>query len=84
MACARPVVASAAGGAAEIVRDGVDALAVTPGDVAALAGAIRRLADDAALRAHLGAAGRARAERDFDRGRLAREVIPLYRSLAGS
>ena len=28
--------------------------------------------------------GRARAERDFDRGRLAREVAPLYRSLWGT
>jgi len=84
MACARPVVVSAAGGAGEIVADGVDALAVPPGDAAALAEAIRRLADDAGLRARLGTAGRARAERDFDRARLAREIIPVYRSLAGS
>ena len=81
MACARPVVVSAAGGAGEIVRDGDDALAVPPGDVEALAAALRRLADDAGLRALLGAAGRARAERDFDRARLARQVAPLYRSL---
>jgi glycosyltransferase involved in cell wall biosynthesis len=81
MACARPVIVSAAGGAGEIVEDGTDALAVPPGDVEALASAIRRLADDAGLRARLGAAGRARAERDFDRSRLAREIIPLYRSL---
>jgi glycosyltransferase involved in cell wall biosynthesis len=83
MACARPVVVSAAGGAGEIVRDGVDAAAVPPGDARALAEAIRRLAADAGLRARLGAAGRARAERDFDRARLAREIVPLYRSLAG-
>lgn len=83
MACARPVVVSAAGGAGEIVRDGVDALAVPPGDVGALADALRRLAEDGALRARLGAAGRARAERGFDRARLAREVAPLYRALAG-
>jgi glycosyltransferase involved in cell wall biosynthesis len=81
MACARPVVVSAAGGAAEIVEDGVDALGVAPGDAAALAEAIRRLAEDAGLRARLGAAGRARAERDFDRARLARALVPLYRSL---
>jgi glycosyltransferase involved in cell wall biosynthesis len=83
MACGRPVVVSAAGGAGEIVSDGDDALAVPPGDVDALAGALRRLADDGALRARLGAAGRARAERDFDRARLARQVAPLYRSLTG-
>jgi glycosyltransferase involved in cell wall biosynthesis len=84
MACARPVVVSAAGGAGEIVRDGVDALAVAPGDSAALAEALGRLAADPGLRARLGAAGRARAEADFDRARLARELVPIYRSLAGS
>lgn len=81
MACGRPVVVSAAGGAGEIVREGADALGVPPGDADALAAAIRRLAEDAALRARLGAAGRARAERDFDRARLAREMVPIYRSL---
>jgi glycosyltransferase involved in cell wall biosynthesis len=84
MACARPVVVSAAGGAAEIVEDGVDALAAAPGDVRGLAAAIRRLAEDAGLRARMGAAARARAERGFDRARLAREVAPLYRSLTGT
>lgn len=83
MACARPVIVSAAGGAGEIVRDGVDALAVPPGDAEALATALRRLAADAGLRARLGAAGRTRAEQDFDRARLARQVAPLYRSLTG-
>jgi len=81
MACGRAVVVSAAGGAGEIVRDGDDALAVPPGDVDALAAGLRRLAEDAELRARLGAAGRKRAERDFDRARLARQVAPLYRSL---
>jgi glycosyltransferase involved in cell wall biosynthesis len=81
MACGRPVIATAAGGAAELVDDGADALTVPPGDAAALAGAIRRLAEDPALRARLGAAGRARAERHFDRARLAAEVAPIYRDL---
>jgi len=83
MASARPVIVSAAGGAGEIVRDGIDAVAVPPGDASALAEAIRRLAGDAGLRARLGAAGRVRAEADFDRARLAGDVAPLYRSLAG-
>lgn len=83
MACAGPVIVSAAGGAGEIVHDGTDALAVPPGDVDALAAAIRRLVEDSALRVRLAAAGRETAERDFDRARLARQVVPLYRSIAG-
>jgi glycosyltransferase involved in cell wall biosynthesis len=81
MACGRAVVVSAAGGAAEIVADGTDALAVPPGDAEAMAAAIRAMVEDADLRARLGAAARVRAERDFDRARLAREMVPIYQSL---
>ncbi|HET7231352.1 MAG TPA: glycosyltransferase family 4 protein [Longimicrobium sp.] len=81
MACGRAVIATAAGGAAEIVDDGVNALTVPPGDAHALADAIARLAGDAELRARMGAAGRAKAERRFDRARLAAEVIPVYRAI---
>jgi len=81
MACARPVVVSAAGGAAEIVAEGRDALGVPPGDVAAMAEAIRRLVVDPDLRSRMGAAGRVTAERSFDRARLAADVAPVYRSL---
>lgn len=44
-----------------IVRDGGEGLVVEPDDVALLADALRRLADDAALRERLGAAARVRA-----------------------
>jgi glycosyltransferase involved in cell wall biosynthesis len=81
MACGRPVIATAAGGAAEIVDDGVDALTVPPSDPQALADAIRRLALDPELRSRMGAAGRAKAERRFDRARLAAEAIPIYRAV---
>jgi glycosyltransferase involved in cell wall biosynthesis len=42
-----------------LLRDGETGLVVPPGDAGALAAALRRLHDDAALRARLGAAGRA-------------------------
>ncbi|MGH9315329.1 MAG: glycosyltransferase family 4 protein [Vicinamibacterales bacterium] len=82
MACGRPVVASLAGGAAEIVRDGLDALGHAPGDAAALADRLTTLVSDAELRARLGRAARVTAQARFDRARLARELAPLYTSLA--
>lgn len=81
MASGRAVVASAAGGAGEIVTPGHDALAVAPGDVEGLAEAIRQLVLDPVLRDRLARAGRETAVRRFDRARLAAEVAPLYRSL---
>jgi glycosyltransferase involved in cell wall biosynthesis len=53
------VIASTAVGAAAgaLVRDGDTGLVVEAGDAGALAGAMRRIAGDAALRARLGAAG---------------------------
>jgi glycosyltransferase involved in cell wall biosynthesis len=54
-----PVIVSDAVGAAAggLVRDGRNGLVVPAGDPGALAGALRTLADDATLRAGLGAAG---------------------------
>jgi glycosyltransferase involved in cell wall biosynthesis len=51
------VVVPDAGGPAEVVTDGLDALVYPMGDRAALAAALRRLAEDPALRAELGTAG---------------------------
>ena len=62
MACGKAVIASKVGGVPEIVLDGETGLLFPGEDVAALANALTRMADDAALRARMGAAGRARAE----------------------
>jgi len=72
------VIASDAGGAREIFSAGVDALPHPPGDAAGLAARIATLADDGALRARLGRAGRQTAERRFNRRRLAVELAPVY------
>jgi glycosyltransferase involved in cell wall biosynthesis len=82
MACGRAVIASAAGGAAEIITPGHDALAVGPGDVDGLSRAIRRLVSDWMLCAALGRNGRETAVRRFDRARLAPALCRLYRSLS--
>jgi colanic acid/amylovoran biosynthesis glycosyltransferase len=65
MAFGRPVVATAVGGLADAVEDGVTGLLVPPRDPAALRAALERLLADAELRQRLGAAGRERAEELF-------------------
>ncbi len=60
-----PVVSTTAPGCVDAVADGVTGTLVPVRDAEALAGALRRYLDDAALRRAHGAAGRARALRDF-------------------
>src|SRR6185312_7913900 len=66
MLCGLPVVASDIPGPREQVVNEVTGLLVPPRDVAPLAAALRRLANDRVLRAAMGAAGRARAVALFD------------------
>jgi glycosyltransferase involved in cell wall biosynthesis len=80
-ACGRPVIATQAGGAAELIDDGVNALGVPLRDSDALANAMERLADDADLRTKLGDAGRESAVAFFSRPRLGREIVGLYDGL---
>ena len=54
MAMGKPIVASALDQIADVLEDGRTALLVKPGDPVELAGAIQRLASDAALRQKLG------------------------------
>jgi glycosyltransferase involved in cell wall biosynthesis len=82
MACRRAVVASAGGGAAELIDPGVTALSHEPGDVTGLADRIRTLVCDTALRARLASAARDAAEFAFARTRMVGELLPVYRTLA--
>jgi glycosyltransferase involved in cell wall biosynthesis len=56
LATGTPVIATAVGGVAEVVRDGVNGLLVAPGDLEMLAAAIRRFFVDDILRESLRAA----------------------------
>lgn len=78
MACGKAVITSAAGGASEIITNGVDALAHCPGDHAMLARLIVRLSEDAGLRRRLESAAAEAAPRRFGRGRLAAELRLIY------
>ena len=84
MAQGLPVVATPVGGVPELVRHDVEGLLVPVEDDAALAAAISRLADDAALRAEMGAKGRARAVGEFSFDRMTERYDELYRSLLRS
>jgi glycosyltransferase involved in cell wall biosynthesis len=78
LASGRAVIVSAAGGAAELVSDGFDALTHRPGDVQGLSRAIASLATDAALRHRLGAIGRETARRRFDPTAFTHSFIDVY------
>jgi glycosyltransferase involved in cell wall biosynthesis len=84
MACGKPVIVSASGGASEIVTPGVDALAHPPGNVDALADCIVKLAGDRSLRDRIGAAARVSAERQFSRERVVAEILPIYQGMASA
>ncbi|QDV74679.1 glycosyltransferase family 4 protein [Botrimarina mediterranea] len=61
----RPVIAAAAGGALEIIEDGVNGLLTPPGDVQSLSAAIQRLLSDRELTSSLVAAGSRTARSRF-------------------
>ncbi|MDQ4098671.1 MAG: glycosyltransferase [Actinomycetota bacterium] len=80
MAAGLAIVAADAGGPSRIITSGVDGLLTPPGDAAALARELRRLADDPALRARLGSAGRRRA-RAFSGAVAAGQALTAYRTV---
>jgi glycosyltransferase involved in cell wall biosynthesis len=79
LALGRPVLAAAVGGVPEVVADGRTGLLVAPEDPSALARALGRLRDDAALGPRLGAAAARDARARFDVRRTVREVEAVYR-----
>jgi len=77
-----PCVSTPVTGVPEILDHGSAGLLVPEDDEAALADAVRRLLDDAALRAGLADAGRARAERLFDVSTNTRVLADWFREVA--
>ena len=78
MACGLPVLATAVGGNADLVADGVTGQLVPPGDVDAMAAAILRWSDDPVGRRTAGAAGRARVEQCFSLQAMVRSYQDVY------
>jgi glycosyltransferase involved in cell wall biosynthesis len=80
MAAGLPVIASGAGGPTEIITDGVDGILYEPGDVHALADALRRVAADEELARRLGNAAVERAGA-YAPEAVARRTSDFYRRL---
>jgi glycogen synthase len=78
MAFGLPVVASKAGGLAEVVVDGVTGILVPPGDPRALAEATTRLLADATLRRRMGMAGRERVLAEFTLDPVVTSTLQAY------
>lgn len=81
MASGVPLVSTSGGALAEVVADA--ALVVSPGDSDALAQQIRRLFDDASLRAEYAARGLKRVEQHFCWERCAERMEAYYRERIG-
>lgn len=78
----RPVIAAAAAGHLETVRDGETGLLTTPGDAAALADAVERLLDDSDMRGRLAVTGRERAVSEYSIDRYGRQIAALLVEMA--
>jgi len=78
MACGLPVIARAAGGAAEAIEHGETGLLLERGDVEETSAAIGMLLADPALRERMGAAGRERVLAHFTPAAYAERVLAAY------
>ncbi|GGI05330.1 glycosyltransferase family 4 protein [Egicoccus halophilus] len=83
-AMGRPVIATDIRGCRQVVDHGTNGVLVPVRDPVALTAAIARLADEAILRASMGAASRRKAEREFDDRRQIRVTLDVYERLLGA
>jgi glycosyltransferase involved in cell wall biosynthesis len=81
MSCELPVITTTAGALPELVTDGQDGMLTEPGDVPALAAAIKRLLEDEDLRRRMGHEGRRTVERRFSWEQAARKTVNVYQEL---
>ena len=77
-ACGRPIVASDIPGCREVVRQGENGLLVPVRDVPELAGALRRLLQNPALRSQMGTCGRRIAEEEFSIKLVNSKTLTVY------
>jgi len=84
MACGKPVVSTTVpSGVPWVNRNGETGVTVPPGDHEALAGALRTLLADDAMRTRMGAAGQRRAASEFSMARMSSRLRELFGELVG-
>ena len=81
LALGLPIIASRTGGIPEIVRDGTDAVLVSPGDAVELAGAVLGLAGNPDRRRAMATAAVEAARARFDATDVARRIAAVLRGL---
>lgn len=81
MGCAKPIVATNAGGNEELIQNGKGGIIVERRDVSALAKAINMVLDDRKLAAKFSRFNRKRVEEHFNWDRVAQHVEMFYKSI---
>jgi glycosyltransferase involved in cell wall biosynthesis len=84
MACGKPVIGGAHGGAPEVIEDGKSGYLVQHGDAGQLATSLETLLADPGLSKEMGARGRERVERDFKFNVFAKSLKKILRELCES
>ena len=79
-----PVLSCHAVGVVDCLRDGENGLLVPPGDIAALAGALARLLDDAPLRRRLAECAFEEVHRLYSWPVVARQIVGVYEQVRGT
>ncbi len=81
MACGKPVVVPANSGFAEHIRDGENGMLIQDLDPGAIAGAVKTLLANPALRGKLGGAARDYALKHLEVSTVARKTLGVYREV---
>lgn len=81
MALGMPMVLADLPSTKPFIRNGIDAVAVTPDDCNAFADAISRLLSDSSLRRQMGQEGRKAIEREYNWEQESRKLLSLYSEL---
>lgn len=81
MATGLPIISTFAVGVVDCLRHDENALLIQPGDVSALANALRRMIEDAPLRSRLAARALAEARELYSWPTVARQIVEVYERL---